>query len=73
MSLSSGNASCTTSTLATSGSDMQDSYALTASYSGNTYYLSSASAPFYVTVLSAGDVVFRNGFELMDASLCPIE
>ena len=73
VSLSSGNAPCTTSTLATSGSDTQDQYALTASYSGNGYYLSSASAPFYVTVLSALDVVFRNGFELENPETCPIE
>jgi hypothetical protein len=69
---SSGNASCTVSDLATIGSDTQDSYGLTAHYSGDTNNMPSASMPLVVTVLSAADVVFRNGFETASLA-CPIE
>ncbi|MDR3385826.1 MAG: Ig-like domain-containing protein [Rudaea sp.] len=72
ISLTAGSASCITSTLATSGSDTQDQYPLPASYSGDANNLTSTSSPLNVNVLSAGDVIFRNGYETESAS-CPIE
>lgn len=70
--LSSGNASCTTSTLSAAGPATEQVYSLTANYAGDVDNASSTSTAIMVTVLNAGDVVFRNGLEL-DLSSCPIE
>ncbi len=70
--LSSGSASCTTSALVVQGSDKQDTYVLTANYAGNTNNAASSSSGLSVTVLSAGDVIFRDGFEAATPS-CPID
>ncbi len=70
--LSSDSASCTTSALATLGTDAKASYNLTASYSGDAQNAASVSAALPITVLSASDVVYRNGFETETLS-CPIE
>lgn len=65
--LISGSASCTVSDFTAAGS-----YILTANYGGNTNNAPSNSGPMPVTVLSASDVIFRNGFERTSLS-CPIE
>ncbi len=65
--LSSGSASCTVSDFTAAGS-----YSLTANYGGNTNNAPSNSGPLLVTVLSAADVIFRDGFEATSLS-CPIE
>jgi streptogramin lyase len=65
--LISGSASCTVSDFTAAGS-----YSLTANYGGNTNNAPSNSGPMRVTVLSAADVIFRNGFEPTSLS-CPIE
>ncbi|QBB69027.1 Ig-like domain repeat protein [Pseudolysobacter antarcticus] len=70
--LSSGAASCTVSTLASIGADTKDTYSLTAAYSGDGNNTSSNAAPLTVTVLSAADVIFRSDLEQMLPS-CPIE
>ena len=70
--LSSGNASCTTSTLATMGTDAKDNYTLTATYSGDPRIAVSISATLPMTVLSASDVVYRNGFDMGTLS-CPVK
>ena len=70
--LSSGNASCTTSTLATMGTDAKDNYTLTATYNGDPRNAVSISATLPVTVLSASDVVYRNGFDMGTLS-CPVK
>lgn len=70
--LNTGKASCTTTALTTTGTDRQDVYSLTASYAGDTTNLSSVSGLLNVTVLSATEAVFRNGFEVETAT-CPIE
>jgi hypothetical protein len=69
--LSSGAADCTTSAL-TVPSGTQHVYQLTANYGGDGNNATSLSGALGVTVLSAADVVSRNGF---DAELpsCPIE
>ncbi|MEO5623291.1 MAG: Ig-like domain-containing protein, partial [Dokdonella sp.] len=70
--LSGGTASCTTSTLA-SPSATTTTYLLGASYSGDSNNTASlASAPLVITVLSATDVMFRDGFEPATAQ-CPVE
>lgn len=70
--ISAGSASCTTNVLSAKGSDTQDIVQLIATYSGDTSNTSSISSALNVTVLSANDVTFRNGFE-SESSLCPIE
>lgn len=70
--LNSGLASCMAGDLAVVGTDPQDSYNLTADYGGDPNYVQSTSAPLAVTVLSAAEVVFRNGFEA-PSPVCPIE
>jgi hypothetical protein len=72
VSLSSGNASCTTSALTVAGSATEQGYGLTANYSGDAGNTSSTSTAIMVMALNASDVVFRNGLELDQAS-CPIE
>ncbi|WP_165371636.1 kelch repeat-containing protein [Pseudolysobacter antarcticus] len=71
--LSSASASCTVSTLAVTGSDTQDHYNLMANYGGDNNNAPSVSGPLAVTVLNAGDVIFRNNLETITAALCPIE
>ena len=70
--LSAGAANCTTSALAAMGTDPKDNYNLTATYNGDANNAGSDSAPLTVTVLSASDVTYRNGFETETLS-CPIE
>jgi N-acetylneuraminic acid mutarotase len=70
--LNSGTASCSTNMLAVMGSDPKDTYNLIASYAGDSSNASSDSSALSVTVLSASDVIHRNGFEVETAS-CPIE
>jgi hypothetical protein len=45
---------------------------LIASYTGDSSNASSGSSALSVTVLNAGAVIYRNGFEFETAS-CPIE
>ena len=70
--LGSGISTCTTSALAVSGSAAESIYSLTANYSGDGNYQPSSSNALTVNVLSAADVVFRNGFETETLS-CPSE
>ena len=70
--LSAGSATCTTTALSTAGSDLEDRLNLIASYAGDSNHMPSTSSALTVTVLNAGDVVYRNGFEAESAS-CPIE
>ena len=72
VSLTAGNASCTTDALAVAGSGTQEDIQLIANYSGDQNNAASASTALTVKVLSAGDVVFRNGLEAETES-CPIE
>jgi hypothetical protein len=70
--LSTGTATCTSSALA-SPSATATTYLLGAGYSGDgNNTTSTASAPLVVVVLSATDVVFRNGFDSATAQ-CPVE
>ena len=69
--LSSASASCTVSTLAVTGLDTQDSYGLTATYSGDSNNPPAVSTPLRVNVLNVSDVVFRNDFELPAPGTCP--
>ena len=65
-------ATCTTSALATNAG-APTAYQLGAQFSGDANHQSSAaSAPIQVLVLSAQDVVFRDGFESMTLD-CPIQ
>jgi hypothetical protein len=70
--LSSSSASCTTSALVVVGVATEQAYSLTANYAGDAANATSSSVAIMVTVLKAGDVVFRNGMEL-DLASCPIE
>jgi hypothetical protein len=70
--LSAGSASCMTSGLIVQGSATTFDYALVAAYSGDANNNPSISSTLAVTVLSAADVIFRNGFESASLS-CPIE
>ena len=70
--LSGSSASCTIDTLAVTGTETEHIFNLSASYSGDGNNLASSSAPLSINVLSADDVLFRNGFET-DAMSCPIE
>jgi len=65
-------ASCSTSGLAVQGSAAQTAHNLTATYGGDANNTGSTSETLVVTVLDAGDVVFRNGFNPESVS-CPIE
>jgi hypothetical protein len=65
--LSSSAADCTTSALA-----VPNAYQLTANYSGDGNNATSLSSSLAVTVLSAADVIFRNGLEA-ELPSCPIE
>ena len=70
--LSAGIASCTTSTLA-SPSFPATIYSLGANYSGDSNNTTSlAAAPLTITVLSAAEALFRDGFEPVTAQ-CPVE
>jgi len=70
--LSAGTATCTSSALA-SPSATATTYLLGAGYSGDgNNTASTASVPLTVVVLSAADVVFRNGFDSATAQ-CPAE
>jgi len=70
--LSAGIASCTTSTLA-SPSFPATIYSLGANYSGDSNNTTSlAAAPLTITVLSATEALFRDGFEPVTAQ-CPVE
>ena len=70
--LNAGSAICTIETLAITGSGTQQSFNLTANYSGDSNNATSSSAALTVKMLSADDVVFRNDFEVETIS-CPIE
>lgn len=71
--MSAGMATCTSSTLAVGGSATKAQYSINVSYGGDTNNNASVSAsPLVVTVLSASDVIFRNGLEPESMS-CPIE
>src|SRR4051794_19014990 len=60
VSLSAGSASCNSSAL-----PVQDALTLSAHYAGDAHYApATATAPIVVRVLSAGDVVYRDDFEL---------
>lgn len=64
---------CSTTSLATSGSDTQDSYLLEASFAPSTSdWQPSSGFTIAVTVLSAADVVFRNGLESAVEG-CPVQ
>jgi hypothetical protein len=65
--LSSSAADCTTSALT-----VPNTYQLTANYGGDGNNAASGSSALAVTVLSAADVVFRNGLET-ELPSCPIE
>jgi len=65
--LSSSAADCTTSALT-----VPNAYQLTANYDGDGNNAASGSGALAVTVLSAADVVFRNGLET-ELPSCPIE
>jgi len=70
--LSTGTSTCTSSALAVTGTATESVYNLTANYSGDVNYMPSTTSALTVTVLSAADAVFRNGFEAETLS-CPIE
>lgn len=71
--LSGGTAECTSSVLATIGG-VPTIYNLTANYSGDSNHEASAAAtPLTVTVLGLADVLFREGFEDVNALTCPIQ
>jgi hypothetical protein len=70
--LSMGSASCMTSGLIVQGSATEFGYDLVAAFSGDANNNPSVSSALAVTVLSAADVIFRNGFESASFS-CPIE
>jgi len=70
--LASGSASCTVNNLAVQGGNTASTVTLTAVYNGDDNYTLSVSPGFDVIVLSAADVVFRNGFEAESID-CPIE
>lgn len=70
--LSSGSASCQTPALMVQGGGTSYQYHPTASYSGDNTNGSSTSSSLVITVLSAADVIHRNGFETESLS-CPIE
>jgi len=72
--LVSGAASCTVDDFPVIGSGTEDTYQLTASYSGDGSNLASDSnaLPLQIAVLSAAEVVFRGDFE-EDAAGCPLE
>jgi hypothetical protein len=70
--LSGATATCTSSAL-TSPSATATTYLLGAGYSGDGNNTASvASVPLVVVVLSAADVLFRDGFESVTAQ-CPVE
>ena len=68
----SGMATCTSNAITTTGSDTQDVITLGPEYSGNADTAASTSNFLQITVLGAGDVVFRQGFEAQTLD-CPIE
>jgi len=70
--LSSGASTCTSSALMVPSPFTQFTYHLTGNYSGDGNYKPSTTNALTVNVLSAADVVFRNGFEVQTLS-CPIE
>ena len=70
--LNGATASCTIDSLAVIGSNTQQIFNLSANYSGDGNNAGSSSTALGVSVLSAGDVVFRNDFEFETPS-CPIE
>jgi len=70
--LSAGSAVCTTSNILVQGGGGESIYAMHADYSGDSSNASSTSGPLALTVLSAAEVVFRNGYEPESLS-CPVE
>ncbi|WP_343787919.1 Ig-like domain-containing protein [Dokdonella soli] len=68
--LSSGVANCQTPSLMVQGTGTSFVYHLIANYTGDGTYSASASSPVALTVLKAGDVIFRYGFEANLAG-CP--